>query len=124
MKVQTSLNHQTRAKEALQCLYARAREYGYSQVELFKQENEIFSRLIKCPRHIKAFARGYSSALWDHMFRFDLEFCYKLPNGDIYSTHKKSIYHKHTREMPAETFLNLPSTHRWITANKDYGQWA
>lgn len=85
------------------------------------------------PKRVTVHAQGFVSGVMDQL-RHDVwkqvEFCYRSPDGVIYSTHKganASACHKSTEELYAadKGFLlnDWESAHLWRDSDKPYTEW-
>lgn len=99
---------------------------------------EINSRVLEWektwPKRVTVHARGFVAGVLDQL-RVDawkqVEFCYRAPDGTIYSTDKgqnASARHKSTEELysvgKGHILNNWESAHLWRDSDKPYTQWS
>lgn len=72
---------------------------------------------------VSGYAAGYIAARRADLYRYHLEFCYKAPDGALYSTHDEST-HKRTAEFYAAgrggELANMPGGHYWRDSDRPF----
>lgn len=123
MHLDTALNHQRRSISAVIDCFSCSRSFKSTHGWHMQRMNErVWDRLPKnTPQHVRSYVHGYAVALWDALYRYDLEFCYLGTDGVLYSTHKDSV-HRKTEEFYARNeghlLGQLPGNHYWKGTDK------
>ena len=102
MRIETALAKRDAAVRSFRDLYSMAYHAGMTQKEMGSYKARILEGLAKCPEWVRAYVRGYETALFDRLFAASpmgkpaLVFG-GIVNGRFYSVHRDrpDYYEKH-----------------------------
>ncbi len=116
MKVDTALNHRTRAVGSLRDIYSRGEHFGTLQSDIITQRRAVYDSVKHCPGWVTQYLHGYEDAI-RAAHNAVLVHCYKMPNGDLVSSHSgRDDYYQKKGYSPGDLGAHyVTSGHYWDT---------
>jgi hypothetical protein len=120
MKTQTALNHKTEALRRIRTLYSVARTCHMTHKQILDRFTEIMDSVGHCPRWVKEYLYGWRDSLDDRLYADALEFCYRMPDGTIVSTYRKSDRYYEKLGYTTTQLIDCYHKYYWIGTDCEY----